>query len=81
MSSCLSYQKISITGKCRKNGIVICILLHEYSLRKRRTKEKPCDYFTQDVACDNVEKLISCHIDVYCTHLEKQASTFILPVA
>jgi hypothetical protein len=56
MSSCLSYQQISIIGKCRNNGIVSYILLHEYGLRKMRTKEKPCDYFTQDVlTCDNVQ--------------------------
>jgi hypothetical protein len=76
MSLCLSYQQISIIGRCRKNGIVSCILLHEYGLKKRITKEKPCDYFTQDVlACDNVQKLTPCHVGAYCTHLEKQAPT------
>jgi hypothetical protein len=55
--------------------------MHEYGLRKRRIEEKPCD-FTQDViACDNMQKLIPCHIDVYCIHLVKQAHAFILLVA
>jgi hypothetical protein len=56
--------------------------MHEYGLRKRRIEEKPCDYFTQDViACDNMQKLIPCHIGLYCIHLEKQAHAFILLVA
>lgn len=67
MSSCLSYQQISITGRCRKNCIVRCILLHGYGLRKRRTEGKPCAYVTQYVlACNNAQKLIPCHIGVYC---------------
>jgi hypothetical protein len=78
MSSCFPYQQISITGKCKKNGIVNCILLHEYGLRKRRIEEKPCDYFTKDVpVCDNVKKPIPYHIGVYNIHLEKQAPTFV----
>jgi hypothetical protein len=75
MSSC---QQIFIIGKCRKNGIVSFILLDDYGLRKRKTKEKLCDYFTEDVlACDNVQKHIPCHIGVYYIHLEKQAPTFV----
>lgn len=67
MSSCLLYQQISITGRCRKNGIVRCILLHGYGLTKRRTEGKPCDYVIQYVlACNNAQKLIPCHIGVYC---------------
>jgi hypothetical protein len=82
MSLCFSYQQISISGECKKNGIVSCILLHEYGLRKRRTEEKPCDYFTQDViSCDNVQKLIRYHIGVYYIHVEKHAPLFILLVA
>jgi hypothetical protein len=81
MSSCFFYWQISFIGKCRNNGIVKCIILHEYGLKKRIIEGKPCDYFTQDViACDNVQNLIPCHIGVYCIRLEKQALTFILPI-
>ncbi len=58
------YPSLADVGRM---AIVRCILLHGYGLRKRRTERKPCDYVTQYVlACNNAQKLIPCHIGVYC---------------
>jgi len=63
-------------------ALLVVSLCMSLAWRKGEQREKPCDYFTQDVlTCDNVQKLIPYHIGVHYIHLEKQAPTFVLLVA